>query len=54
MPRLKAQKLLDEVDQGKVTLDADSLYDTVLAATGNENLANDYRVARIKADWKPR
>ncbi len=50
MPRLKAQKRLDEGDLS--TMHPDDLYDLVMTATGNENLANDYRANAIKATWK--
>lgn len=52
MPRIEAELLLDEYRQGNAQLGPDRLFDTVMEATGNENLANAYRVARIKADWK--
>ena len=49
MPRLKAQRLLDRVDTGEIQLHPDTLHDTVLAATDNAKLAEEYRIAAIKS-----
>ena len=54
MPRLKAEKKLEQVDAGTLTLHHDDLYDVVMLATGNEELANAYRVQAIKSTWKQR
>ena len=55
MPRLKALKKLEEVDGGlHPNIHPDTLYDLVMEATGSEQLANAYRVSRIKSDWKSR
>lgn len=54
IPRIKAQRTLEEYDAGKIEwLPADRLYDLAMEATGNESLANSYRVSRIRADTKP-
>lgn len=57
MPRLKARKRLDEIEANPERIGAmhpDELYDIVMTATGSEELASSYRVAAIKAKWKPR
>ncbi len=52
MPRIAAEQLLDDYREGNAQLGPDRLFDTVMEATGNEDLANKYRVARIKSEWK--
>jgi hypothetical protein len=53
LPRIRAQRKLDEYKAGRRPhMHPDDLYDCVLEATGSEKLANAYRVARIRADWK--
>lgn len=54
MPRLRAEKTLDEYRGGKIELGPDALYDVVMEATGDVELANAYRVQAIKRQWKPR
>jgi hypothetical protein len=53
LPRLKAQRLLDEYHAGKCTPGADELFDAAMLTTGSETLANAYRVSRMQADRKP-
>jgi hypothetical protein len=54
MPRLKAQRTKDDYDTGKIKwLHPDVIFDVVMEATGSEELAKTYRVARIKADTPP-
>lgn len=53
MPRLKAAKRLESDDLSG--MHHDDLFELVLLATGNESLANAYRVSAIKAaTWKQR
>ncbi len=54
MPRIKAEAKLQEADEGKVTLHADELYDLCIEAGKGKAAANSYRVAAIRANWKPR
>ncbi len=58
LERVKAQKVMEEIETGKVdfaAMNCDRLFETVLLATGSEALANSYRVSAIKAQtWKPR
>lgn len=53
IPRVKAQRMLDEYEMGKISPHPDVLYDAVMLITENETLANAYRVGRIKADQIP-
>lgn len=51
MPRLKAEKILDEGDIEH--LDAQGVYDLVLQATGSERQADEARRARTAARRRP-
>lgn len=57
MPRLKAAKRLEEIEMDDAKLaafDPDQLFDLVMEATGNEDLASSYRVANIRLNQRPR
>lgn len=49
LDRVKAQRTLDDVHAGRARLHHDTLYDVVLAATGNQDLAETYRNEALKA-----
>lgn len=54
IPRIRAQRTLEDYDNGKIEwISPDRLYDLAMVATGDEALANSYRVNRIRADTKP-
>lgn len=57
MDRIKAVRWFEEIrkdpEKGN-SLHPDTLFDLVMEATGSERLANAYRVAAIRAKWKPR
>jgi aromatic ring-opening dioxygenase catalytic subunit (LigB family) len=53
MPRIKARRVLDDIESTRIDFmrfHPDALYDVAFEATGNEEVANAWRVQRIKVE----